>query len=387
MAHLRKIPSGKWQAEVRLPNGKRQTKTSTLKSVVAEWARELEREVDRGEWVDPAVPVTEGLTVGAWGEQFMATRVVKPETYRNNENVMRLRILPYFADTKLADIKPSMVRQWLAWMAESGAGAAIQRKAYNLARQCFDAAIADELVATNPFSAVKAPPVSIPPIHWFTHEQVVAIMDHLTEPYKTQVLLMAWCGLRWGECCGLRVQDVNMLRRRLVIQGQMTQMTKTWVEYAKTDTSLREVPVPAHVFGVLVGHLAGKAPGDLIFTTPRTGTPFNGSNWRRRFDKGVADANEAAEKLGPTGVRVPEYPPHALRHTAASWLLQAGVPLAEVGKLLGHSTPAMTARYAHLVPDYHEPVERGWDRILEGTADVRQMYGRGPGTLPTAETS
>ena len=50
-----------------------------------------------------------------------------------------------------------------------------------------------------------------------------------------------------------------------------------------------------------------------------------------------------------TGLRHVRF--HDLRHTYASWLVQAGVPLHTVGTLLGHSSPAMTARYAHLAPD------------------------------------
>ena len=43
---------------------------------------------------------------------------------------------------------------------------------------------------------------------------------------------------------------------------------------------------------------------------------------------------------------------HTLRHTAASWLVQQGVDLYAVGQILGHKTPRMTQRYAHLSPDY-----------------------------------
>ena len=43
---------------------------------------------------------------------------------------------------------------------------------------------------------------------------------------------------------------------------------------------------------------------------------------------------------------------HDLRHTAASHLAMAGVPLRTVGEILGHKTAAMTVRYAHLTPEH-----------------------------------
>jgi integrase len=51
-------------------------------------------------------------------------------------------------------------------------------------------------------------------------------------------------------------------------------------------------------------------------------------------------------------IGVPEASFHALRHTAASWLVQKGADLYAVGQILGHKTPRMTQRYAHLSPGY-----------------------------------
>jgi integrase len=57
----------------------------------------------------------------------------------------------------------------------------------------------------------------------------------------------------------------------------------------------------------------------------------------------------ALKKAGLERVRF-----HDLRHTAASWWVQAGVPLNTVRERLGHKSLAMTVRYAHLAPDHQD---------------------------------
>jgi Phage integrase family len=57
---------------------------------------------------------------------------------------------------------------------------------------------------------------------------------------------------------------------------------------------------------------------------------------------------------------------HSLRHTAASWLVMQGVDLYAVGQLLGHRTPRMTQRYAHLSPTYMAGAVGKLDAVFGG---------------------
>jgi hypothetical protein len=66
---------------------------------------------------------------------------------------------------------------------------------------------------------------------------------------------------------------------------------------------------------------------------------------------------------------------HSLRHTAASWLVMAGVDLYAVGQVLGHRTPRMTQRYAHLSPSYMAGAVGKLDAVFDGVM---------PETLPSA---
>ena len=64
-----------------------------------------------------------------------------------------------------------------------------------------------------------------------------------------------------------------------------------------------------------------------------------------------------------------------LRHTAASWLVQDGVPLYDVQALLGHESFQTTERYAHLAPDAHDRVLKSWAGRTKNDTGARVAHG------------
>ena len=69
---------------------------------------------------------------------------------------------------------------------------------------------------------------------------------------------------------------------------------------------------------------------------------------------------------GRAGIK--DFRVHDMRHTCASWLVQGGVPLLEVSKLLGHSTTELTEGYAHLAPENLKAAVSVLDQLRSGYA-------------------
>ena len=130
----------------------------------------------------------------------------------------------------------------------------------------------------------------------------------------------ACTGVRRGEMLALKWADVDAKNRRLYLRE-----TK--------NGALRILPIPESALMVL-GSLPQGAAGDPVFAGV---DPAHLSVYSKRVLKRIG---------------APDASFHTLRHTAASWMVQQGVDLYAVGQILGHKTPRMTQRYAHLSPDY-----------------------------------
>lgn len=356
MASYRKLPSGKWQVTVRLPAGRRVTRTADRKTDLTAWASDIESSIARGQWNDVRQA---RMKYSEWREHFMSLRTVEPETLLGDKAIMNTHVAPFFDSYPLDQIKPSTVKAWLAKMAKEDVGHGSQVRAFNLLRSSLRMAVQDEVLMSNPADKVDSPKPLKKAVEWFTPQEVDAIVAHSTARDATMIRLMSWTGLRWGECAGLRVRDVDWERGLITVQQAITQSGRIKA-YPKNDPSRRDIPCPPHVLTLLEMAAEGRGRTELLFTNPATGTPINAANWRKVWYASIFKANAAHKKAPARNPSVPDYSPHSLRHTAASWLVQAGVPLSEIQRLLGHSSPVMTNRYAHLAPGAHSAVENAW---------------------------
>lgn len=340
MAYIRKLPSGKWQAAVSLPGGKRTTYTHPLKKSVEVWARDTERARDRGERIIDRAAGRK--TLREFMPRWQAAQRIDQHTLSSYLSIWRLYIEPHLGDVPVAAITPLDVDEWQAQLERQlqGKKARTRQVAHKVLSSMMRAAVAGHLRVDNPCAAVKPPRHVAEPGRALTVEEANRLLAALPKAEFVEVMLR--CGLRWSEAAALKGDAVDWLKGTIHVRRAMT--SRGIRGYGKSDASDRHVPVPADLLERLATYLEGRDRDDVIFLT-RRGEELHYSNWlRRTWRPGIEKAD------------LPGVTPHDCRHTYASWLAINGVDLDRRQAMLGHATPAMAQRYTHLRPEHFDSI-------------------------------
>ncbi len=312
----------------------------------------------KGEYVNPADARTTVDGLGqAWLERQKAH--LKPSGYAVMETAWRIRVEPRWGRVALGDIKPTALAAWLAELGQGteqtkAVGASVVKRTHHVLSQILADAVRDNLIPRNPAAGLSLPRTSRKRHVYLTHQQVGALADEAGD-YGTLVLLLAYTGLRWGEGVGLRVQNLDLLRRRIQVNENAVQAGGQMHVGSPKSHKQRSVPLPAFLVPLLARQCEGKGGTDLLFGDgEHLRRPHPESGW---FAKAVA------------GSGVLRVTPHDLRHTAASLAVSAGANVKAVQRMLGHASAAMTLDlYADLFDDDLEAVATALD--LARTAAV-----------------
>lgn len=184
-------------------------------------------------------------------------------------------------------------------------------------------AVRDGRIPRNPADRVPLPRVTRGEPRFLTRDEVARLADAAGDEGDS-IRLLAYIGLRFGEMAALRVRRTDFLRKRLTVAESATEVAGRIVFGTPKTHQQRVVPLPAELVEPLARRCEGKAPDDLVVTSP-SGAVLRLRNWRRSvFDPAVVAA-------GLTDVT-----PHDLRHTAASLAVASGAHVKLVQRMLGH---------------------------------------------------
>lgn len=304
------------------------------------FAATVEVEKMRGEYVPPSLG---RITVGELAPDWLARKQVdtKASTYNAIDSSWRTHVEPRWSSTRIADIKLGMVERWIADMGRDeldddgqivtkGSGATVVIRAYGVLAGILDDAVKAGRIVKNPARGVENLPRKSKRRHKYLSAGDVAALAYESGRNGALVLVLAYCGLRWGEAIGLRVRDIDFLRRRITVHENAVQVgTKHVVGTTKGD-KVRSVPIPAFVLDQVAKQCEGRGRDDLVF-------PGRDGNHMRRPVSHTGWFHLAVQRAG-----IERVTPHDLRHTAASLAVSAGVNVKALQRMLGHASAAMT---------------------------------------------
>jgi integrase len=327
MASISKRPNGQWRPRYRDAAGREHARHFDRKVNATRWLDSVTAAMETGTYVDPQ---SGSCTLGEYAQTWLARQVqLKPSTRSRYTAIVRKHVIPVFGPVPLAKLERSAVTAWVMKLVDAGLAGPTVRHAHRILHMILNTAADDGRLVRNPASRVKLPRDRRREKRFLTHPEVAALAE-AAGPDRLIILVLAYCGLRFGELAALRVRNVDPLRRRLRIEESVTEVDGVTVFGTPKSHQCRSVPVSRSLIDALAAACAGKAPTDLVFTAPRGGVLML-RNWRRR----VFDPALTAAGLG-------ELTPHELRHTAASLAVAAGANVKAVQRMLGHASAAMT---------------------------------------------
>jgi integrase len=369
-----------FQAVVYSPRDRKQITKRFEKHKEAElWRGELRAAVDRGEARAPSrVTVREAASALLAGMrdgtlQNRSGVRYRAATIRRYELALRLHVEPALGHLRLCDADrariKALVRDWL----KAGMTASSVRNNLDPLRVIIREAIEDKILTVDPLAGMRLPQGGGRRERVADRAEAQALITALPDGERALWACAFYGGLRRGELRALRWSDVDFDAG--VIRVERGWDDKECEQPTKTVAGQRCVPLAGVLKRALREHMVatGRRDDDLVFgRTARD--PFIASTvrahalaaWRAENDRRVSEAHdpERIELLRPITL-------HEARHSAASYLIEAGLNDLELTAMIGHSDPRTTKMiYGHLFPDSREKVAAKLDAYLDANLRI-----------------
>lgn len=358
----------RWRARYVDDRGLERAKGFARKADATTWLNQQVSDQITGTWTDPTLS---GTTFGVMAQRWILTKANRsPKTVAGYRSLLDTVVLPRWRDVALRNIRYDDLQVWITGLSVDGSvrfenkglSASRVRQAHQLVGAVLKFAVKSKHLASNTADGIELPRLPDTEQRYLTHDQlhrVAVASGHL----RTLVLVLGYCGLRFGEAAALQVADFDVDNRRIKVRRSVTYVRKTGlVEGPTKNHTSRTVPVPGFVAKLLATEIDGRDLAALAFESARGGYLTLGQA-RYTFQKAIAAVD------GCDGVRL-----HDLRHSCASLAIHAGANVKVVQRLLGHKSAVLTLdRYGHLFPDDLDAVAAAFDAAADDLRTIRPL--------------
>ena len=314
-------------------------------------AQRQDDHIVNGHWLDPAAG---RITFKEYAEEiWLPSRHLEVSTRAGYVSYLRNHFVPFFGHMPLARIMPSTVQDWVNQAARNGLAPRSVTKYHVMLHSVFVRAVRDRLIAFNPCQDTELPKVVTKKTRTLTPDEYSSVLAEIPPRFRALVMTAIETGLRWGELVALRPRHIDFLRRTIVVEETIVEVSRKdsptgermIVKPYPKDDEPRTLRVSQALLDTLAVRIAelGLSRDDLIFPSrevaggqPLSRATFNTRYWKPAVQRSGVDFH----------VRV-----HDLRHAHASWLLAGGADLKSVMERMGHAQIMTTQKYLHTLPD------------------------------------
>jgi len=334
-----------WRVRVTYPDGTTARPSGTAKNMTA--AREAVRSAQEAARAGQR-PVMQRLTVDQMVTEYRAAKAGSwaDRTRWGNEKLHARYITPRLGTLRAAGVDPPRLRAFFAALEADGLGYSGQRQVHVLLSGAYQRAIADGHLRENPaqYARPERGKEQTVKLKHFTPAQLeVFVRAALEDRDALPLAFLALTGLRLGEALALTWEDVQE-------DPDAPGIVKAMREHTQEEVRAHGGPVSPY-----------------LFPSPYSGKPL-------RQDRARTVMRQTCERAG-----VPMLSPHALRHSAGTYLISRGHDPASVAAHLGHAQTSTTLNiYAHALPDKL----RG---LAYGMADLRPVKEEAPAKEEAAD--
>ncbi len=359
---IRKLPSGRYQASYKGPDGRRYPAPQTFDSrqYADAWIAGVRTDIQRQRWESPAANNAATIipVFSAYAAVWLKGRDLSPSTRKLYRIILDSHILPALEDVPLSDITPAMVREWHAKL-RTQTGPTQRARAYSLLRTILGTAVTDDVIPVNPCRVRGAGQAkTVRDVRPASLAELEALAAAMPGRYRLMVLLAAWCAMRFGELAELRRADVDVKNAVVhVRRGVVSTDAGLVVKGPKSEAGKRDVNIPPHLMPAVKAHLSKyvRPAQDALLFPAVHGGHLNPGSLRRAYHPARVSAGR------------PDLRFHDLRHTGAVLAAATGATLAELMARLGHSTVSAAMRYQHAAADRDKVIAAALSELAAGT--------------------
>jgi len=288
---------------------------------------------------------------------------VKPITYTLQERNVRLNILPRWGNYRLKDLNRTEYQKWINTLVKKYSEGTIRRIHSIMNTAMNDAVHEFQILRMNPLQHIKIPKNDSKntKLQFFTKQQLSVFLEGLKVPQKNAkyqhsrqyyylFTLMSRTGLRIGEALALTWNDFDDQNKTINVDKTLVYPTNSepYLSTPKSKKSIRKIKLDDFTVKALKMHRINQKETVLRYENYRQsndGVIFHQHEGRWLRTNIVRDFF----KVHCRRMELPVLSPHALRHSHAVHLLEAGANIKYVSERLGHASVKVTAdTYLHV---------------------------------------